>query len=80
MGGGGGAVSEVWGRSPKLPKARGSGASAAKKFCIFYVKVNFSAFNCIICGNIILLQAWATHGPDPVRATILCGPLALTKI
>ena len=57
-------MSEVWGRSPKLPEARGSGAPAAENFCIFYVKkVNFGAFNCIICGNMILLQAWATYGP-----------------
>ena len=57
-------MSEVWGRSPKLPEAKGSGAPVAKIFCIFYVKkVNFSAFNGIICCNNILLQAWATSGP-----------------
>ena len=57
-------MSEVWGRSPKLPEARGSGAPAAENFCIFYVKkLNFSAFNCTMRDNIILLQAWATYGP-----------------
>ena len=59
-----GAVSEVSDRSLKLPEARRSGAPAAKNVCIFYVKKgNFSAFNCIICCNNILLQAWATYGP-----------------
>ena len=57
----------VWGGSPQLPEARRSGAPAAENFCIFYVKkVNFSAFNRIICCNNILLQAWATYGQRTV--------------
>ena len=56
----------VGGLRSKPPAAGGKGvwAPAVQNFCIFYLKkVNFSAFNCIICCNNVLLQAWATYGP-----------------
>ena len=50
-------VSGVWGQNPRRWRQGGVVAEppATENFCIFYLKkVNFSAFNCIICCNNVL--------------------------